>query len=450
MATFLSLKLVWLVLQLIVDTLGINSVNKEMLRISSSGDVSSTLENENTDVPSFLEFITQFQRSYTPYSEEYETREAYFKKHVEVVREHNSKSGHKWRAAVNALADRKPEELAFLRGWSRNVRPHGAAQAGVVTSELTGTRQNITDAPSCVDWTHLDSVQAVLNQGACGSCWAFAAVKAIEAGSEIFQATRRTCSAEQIVSCTRNPRSCGGTGGCSGATSELAFEYVLGTGCQTESDIPYLGVEAVCKTPAYHDKGPYSKAQLLSDGIEMHSLTEGHASSFGMVGWQKLPENELLPVKQALLEKGPLAILCQLQHHGTSMDQGFWDDQTAQKMLSSIMQSLLWALVPLTTLGTGMFLTRGARIGARTVLSALRGVPTGMRPIIVARTINLNLVLLAKVRMTLSKCAGHVESYMILAFPCSLELQATRNKKHEIADEFSRELFSLQLRMACV
>jgi len=308
MATFLSLKLVWLVLQLIVDTLGINSVNKEMLRISSSGDVSSTLENENTDVPSFLEFITQFQRSYTPYSEEYETREAYFKKHVEVVREHNSKSGHKWRAAVNALADRKPEELAFLRGWSRNVRPHGAAQAGVVTSELTGTRQNITDAPSCVDWTHLDSVQAVLNQGACGSCWAFAAVKAIEAGSEIFQATRRTCSAEQIVSCTRNPRSCGGTGGCSGATSELAFEYVLGTGCQTESDIPYLGVEAVCKTPAYHDKGPYSKAQLLSDGIEMHSLTEGHASSFGMVGWQKLPENELLPVKQALLEKGPLAI----------------------------------------------------------------------------------------------------------------------------------------------
>ncbi len=35
---------------------------------------------------------------------------------------------------------------------------------------------------------------------------------------------------QELVSCMSNPNSCGGTGGCSGATAELAFDYLQANG----------------------------------------------------------------------------------------------------------------------------------------------------------------------------------------------------------------------------
>ena len=37
-------------------------------------------------------------------------------------------------------------------------------------------------------------------------------------------------STQQLTSCTPNPNSCGGTGGCNGGTQELAFDYVTKNG----------------------------------------------------------------------------------------------------------------------------------------------------------------------------------------------------------------------------
>ena len=39
--------------------------------------------------------------------------------------------------------------------------------------------------------------------------------------------------------CAPNPDSCGGTGGCLGATTELGFEYVADTGVVEEYQIGY-------------------------------------------------------------------------------------------------------------------------------------------------------------------------------------------------------------------
>jgi cathepsin L len=36
---------------------------------------------------------------------------------------------------------------------------------------------------------------------------------------------------EQIAMCSPNPQSCGGTGGCEGATAEIAYEYAAGSNC---------------------------------------------------------------------------------------------------------------------------------------------------------------------------------------------------------------------------
>jgi cathepsin L len=60
-------------------------------------------------------------------------------------------------------------------------------------------------------------------------------------------------SVEQVAMCTQNPQSCGGTGGCAGATSELAFDYVASsTGLFQEyqySYNSYYGSNYACAIP---------------------------------------------------------------------------------------------------------------------------------------------------------------------------------------------------------
>merc|ERR1719265_1324082 len=204
----------------------------------------------------------------------------------------------------------------MLRGYHRAGRPNSAPvslysiQSTVNTTILT-QRQD-ADLPECVSWTGLKAMQEenILNQEACGSCWAFAAAKSLAANSEIYKQFR-TFSTEQILSCTKNPHHCGGNGGCEGATSELAFEYVLGVGAETDEAIPYASVEEICKSEKYIDKGPYSTSVVNQDGTELHFSrlsAEVGGGALGMVGWKKLPENSLLEIKRALVDNGPLAI----------------------------------------------------------------------------------------------------------------------------------------------
>merc|ERR1712217_662161 len=51
---------------------------------------------------------------------------------------------------------------------------------------------------------------------------------------------------QTYVNCVKNPNSCGGTGGCEGATMELAFNLTAQTGIALESDLPYRGRDQTC------------------------------------------------------------------------------------------------------------------------------------------------------------------------------------------------------------
>ena len=57
----------------------------------------------------------------------------------------------------------------------------------------------------------------VKNQGNCGSCWAQTVAEMIEAHKALKTGHLVSLSAQQIVSCAKNPYYCGGTGGCKGA-----------------------------------------------------------------------------------------------------------------------------------------------------------------------------------------------------------------------------------------
>jgi cathepsin L len=96
-------------------------------------------------------------------------------------------------------------------------------------------------------------------------------------------------SPQQIAMCTPNPQSCGGTGGCFGATFELAFDYLAGSsGITEEYEIGYS---------AYY--GSQSACGVTSSTIPVATIE----------GYVKLPENNYTALMNAVAQVGPVAVV---------------------------------------------------------------------------------------------------------------------------------------------
>merc|ERR1712187_835811 len=122
------------------------------------------------------------------------------------------------------------------------------------------------------------------NQGACGGCWAFSAAETLE--SHLAIATGKpapTLSTQQLISCTPNPKHCGGTGGCDGATQPLAFNYTESAGITTAEAYPFEGGTGTCEP---------SKIKPVAK----------------VAGFALLPQNNYTALMNAVATKGPIAI----------------------------------------------------------------------------------------------------------------------------------------------
>jgi len=143
--------------------------------------------------------------------------------------------------------------------------------------------------PPFVDWRTKGVVTPVKNQAACGSCWSFGAAEAIESHWAIKTGKLVVLSEQNILDCTQNPRHCGGTGGCGGATFELAFEAMKNqTGIAAESTYPYQSGGGQ-NFPCRFDK----------------QKTPVAATVTGYVG---LPSNQYTPLMNAVANQGPISI----------------------------------------------------------------------------------------------------------------------------------------------
>merc|ERR1712048_224881 len=183
---------------------------------------------------------------------------------------------HTWWMEANYLADFTEDEFHKLR----MTRDSFHRARGVRGVEISTHQPNTTANPTSVEWRSSGELTAVKSQG-CGNCWAFAATETLESHYDIATGKLLTLAPQAIVNCAKNPKSCGGTGGCDGATAQIGFEVAKEQGIPLEADYPYVGHDGTCSS---------------------------YTASMKATGYVTLPSNNALALETALATKGPIAV----------------------------------------------------------------------------------------------------------------------------------------------
>ena len=116
----------------------------------------------------FIEHVAQFGLNYGT-QEEFEFRMNLFAKKDAEIKEINA-SEKSFTVGHNQFSTWTDFEYKRLLGFKMPAN-HEMKEPKVL---------NVTDLPASVDWRTAGAVNAVKNQGQCGSCWAFSATAAVE------------------------------------------------------------------------------------------------------------------------------------------------------------------------------------------------------------------------------------------------------------------------------
>jgi cathepsin L len=148
--------------------------------------------------------------------------------------------------ALNQLADWSREEYQTLLGLRR--RPDAAPTAA------TATLSNFTSAgahflPAEVNWRGTPADSPVKDQAACGSCWAFSAIGALETAAFRLTGHQTLLSEQEMMDCGWDPP--GSSTGCFGGEQDAALAWALARGgAALQDDYSYQGVNNFCRNDA--------------------------------------------------------------------------------------------------------------------------------------------------------------------------------------------------------
>lgn len=293
------------------------------------------------DTYTFEQYIVHFDKSYTD-PDEYDRRSNIFAKNLKKILSHNEGKNFTpegklidkgFVMGVNMFTDLDSSEIP--KGYNKMMHPAWRSQLKSSVTKFTKTErllgetdtntdtqayrvqpsfemEDVSVLPAEVDWTALGNVADAPNQGACGSCWAFAAAGTVE--SQLSIATGNPpvpLSQQNLLQCTPNPNHCGGSGGCQGSTVELALNFVADQtannegGIFTLSDLPYN-----------------SGSPVLEDCSQVGN---GNSATVGITGWTQLEMNNYQATMNAVAKVGPLAIAMAASSWGY-YEQGIWTD----------------------------------------------------------------------------------------------------------------------------
>jgi len=98
------------------------------------------------------------------------------------------------------------------------------------------------NVPDDIDWRSRGAVTPMKNQGSCGSCWAFAAVGAVEGLHFLKNGKLLDFSEQQLVDCSDEY----GNMGCSGGFALWGQQYIADYGVELQTDYPYKAKDQNC------------------------------------------------------------------------------------------------------------------------------------------------------------------------------------------------------------
>ncbi|MBN3317164.1 CATL1 protein, partial [Atractosteus spatula] len=150
------------------------------------------------------------------------------------IEQHNlehSQGNHSYTLGMNHFGDLTQQEFnELMTGFS----PDESLEDTPVSNWTISHRRR----PREVDWRNKGYVTKVKNQGACGSCWAFSAVGALE--GQHFRKTGKlvSLSEQNLVDCTKNKKYI--NYGCRGGLMDRAFKYIKDNkGIASDKSYPY-------------------------------------------------------------------------------------------------------------------------------------------------------------------------------------------------------------------
>jgi KDEL-tailed cysteine endopeptidase len=197
-------------------------------------------------------FNSKYRNSYNDV-DEYAKRYQIFKDNYKFISEHNTKSAEikGYTLAVNKFADLTSQEyidkyLGFA-GKGKNLNTKEQAQLtieDIIKPSPTDLAIESLKIPAKIDWVARGAVTRVRDQMDCGSCWAFAAIAAIEGANYITRKRTDELSEQQIVDCVNGKKF--DSDGCNGGFMHEAFEYTKNNDLCTHEDYPYTGVQGRC------------------------------------------------------------------------------------------------------------------------------------------------------------------------------------------------------------
>jgi C1A family cysteine protease len=208
---------------------------------------------------------------------DFEKRYEIFKNNKKIIEEHN-KGNHSWKMGMNKFGALYPNEV---QSYSTCATTSNSPITSFSNIKLTlpAYCTHIVPNPLLLDWSsaidnpcNINAVSPVLNQGTCGSCYAFSTIGSIESAFAIKNniGNPESLSAQQIVDCTYNKYPGGYNKGCQTGRISNALDYTTKNNICTSTTYPYTGeLNLLCNVPATCTNNKITGYQKILNNFEV-------------------------------------------------------------------------------------------------------------------------------------------------------------------------------------
>jgi cathepsin L len=189
-----------------------------------------------------------YKKVYASDADEFSRRDIW-ESYARFIETHNAQARlgqHSFTVEMQEHGDLTDTEFSAQRkGFSMNAFLISQQQPDKFARRFVFQQQINVTIPDKVDWRDKGYVNAIKDQGQCGSCWAFSSAAALE--GQTFKKTGKlvSLSEQNLVDCATLKY---GNQGCNGGTIDASFQYIRDNkGINSAASYPYTGRQGRCR-----------------------------------------------------------------------------------------------------------------------------------------------------------------------------------------------------------